>query len=186
MKYTDFAKLCQESYMGGDGWIDVEDLCFGVFEREGIPVLVFRGSSNTENWLRDFNVLTAESPKGFPAHAGFVSALKTLWPHIEYMKGERIYITGHSLGGGIAVLAAEALTCPVVTFGCPRVYSRLTSGPEMLHSRIICDDDLVPMIPALGFHHLCEPAMVLKDNDHEIINPEDHNIAVYFDRLKGE
>lgn len=184
MTHTQLAQLCRESYVGGPEFMDVGDLRYGIFNVDGFLTVVFRGSANALNWLRDFNVGPRLTMHDHLAHGGFLSAFEELWPQLKDI-GPNVYVTGHSLGAAIAVLFAEALGCPVVTFGCPRVYSRLSSEPELLHSRIICDDDPVPMLPALTYSWRNAATLVLKDDDGELVNPEDHNIDVYLSRLKG-
>lgn len=183
MNVEECAILCEQAYTGGKGWIDVGDLRFGVFN----DILCFRGSANAENWLRDVSVFPARSMKGYLAHAGFVNAMAKLWSDVLKVVPDinKITVTGHSLGAAIAVLFAEAMNRPVVTFGCPRVYFLLSKPPKMQHERYICDDDPVPMVPRILFKHTCDPKQILTDIDNELINPKDHNISVYIKRLKG-
>ena len=81
-----------------------------------VIVLAFRGSSSTANWNTDFNIRKAPVPwcDECKAHTGFWLA----WNEIRdmvlakiavAMKAHRDYdlvLTGHSLGGAIATLAA--------------------------------------------------------------------------------
>ena len=181
-----YAKLCQQSYDGGLDFIEVEDLCFGIIHSEGSTVIVFRGSANLENWLRDFSVFPARSQEGYLAHAGFVKAFNVLWPvllnHIP--KDRPIVTTGHSLGGALAVLCAERLGCRAITFGCPRVYFWLTGMPKLYHTRIVCDDDPVTKVPHFLFKVPFAETRVLSDQDGELINPEDHRLGHYIKRLE--
>ena len=188
MKLLDYAKLCQSSYAAlGGTWTDVYDLRFRVFNYPEKQVVCFRGSSNIKNWVRDFSFWPVRSPKGYLAHDGFTNAFKVVEPTLKKLidPAKPITATGHSLGGAMAVIAGEAFNCPVVTFGCPRVYFRLSRAPLMDHTRIVCDDDPVPDVPLLMFHHLCPPAVVLQDSDGEFLNPEDHDIHVYISRLEA-
>lgn len=185
MSELDFAQLCQASYNGGLGFIDVEDLCFGVFPDSEKTVVVFRGTANGDNSLRDLLAVPALTVNGYIAHCGFVKAFAKLWPVVrEYIPRNNIVATGHSLGGALALIMGETIGCPIVTFGCPRVYWKYGNGPVLNHTRIICDDDPVPMIPRFFYRHLNEPHVNLRDQDHEIVNVKDHGIDVYVNRLQ--
>lgn len=183
------AKLCQCSYDDTDPrFIKVNEQSFSVIVMGEITYLVFRGTHNLKGWLHDFSAVPVLSKGGYLAHAGFVDAAHELWnPVCASLRGLPApwIITGHSLGGALAVLYGEQIKVPVVTFGAPRVYSRMNGHlPEMEHYRVVNDDDLVPHVPeGLMWKHLCDPFLTLRDTDREVLNPEDHAISLYMDRL---
>jgi hypothetical protein len=116
-----------------------------------LGVLAFRGTepANAINWLTDTDVVQRPFGKGL-VHQGFYANLQALWEEIsakldeatqeppprldgrQLAPLERLYVTGHSLGGAMAVLAAaklavhddpevQALMHSVYTFGQPAV-----------------------------------------------------------------
>jgi len=177
------AQACRLSYNPLPDHHNVRDLRFSFKDN----ILAFRGTSNKMNVRRDINVMPKRTIGGHLAHKGFVDAANELVMEVYNKTGgldrTKIVITGHSLGGAIALLFAELFNCRVITFGCPRVYCRFGSAPSIDHVRIICDDDPVPMIPNFMFRHL-HAAKVLRDQDGGI-DVEDHDIDVYIARLKN-
>ena len=96
-------------------------------------VIAFRGSDSFHDWLgTNTAILMTECGLGM-AHAGFVRAARSVMQdvlfYIQATKPTKIHLTGHSLGGALAVVMAELLLgqniaperLDVVTFGCPRV-----------------------------------------------------------------
>jgi hypothetical protein len=114
---------------------------FGYIARlDGDTVLAFRGTSRpgeewdraVVQWLTNLN-FSQVAVKERRIHAGFVEAVDLVWEHLHgpirqaAATGSRLWLTGHSLGGALATLAAARLLaesiCPtaVYTFGAPRV-----------------------------------------------------------------
>jgi hypothetical protein len=109
-------------------------------------------------------------PRGAQAHQGFAKALNTVYRATANaitrqggFRRKKVFVTGHSLGGALAVLCAARLqregrgTAVVHTYGAPR------PGNQQLGRAFRCPcqrwvnfDDVVPMLPdeALGFRHL--------------------------------
>jgi len=183
------AQLCKASYDDKDTrFTTIDELSFGVINIMGVTYLVFRGTYNIKGWLHDFTVVPSLTKGGYLAHTGFIFAMHELWnPICKSLDGlpRPWIITGHSLGGALAVLYGEQIKVPTITFGSPRVYSRMNGNiPKIDHYRIITDDDLVPHVPeSLMWKHDCDPYLILKDNDKEYINVEDHDINVYISQL---
>ena len=124
-------------------------------------VIAFRGSDDyldlavnltaSQNADRDFY-------QG-AVHQGFAVALDGVWIELRtlidslHREGQRIWITGHSLGGALATLTAKRLHAfmgPVrcITFGQPRV-----GDPEFLqnytvtHHRFVNEHDMITKLP---------------------------------------
>jgi len=144
---------------------------------ENVIVLSFRGATPTagRNWITDLTAHRRPYPglRGATVHKDFYNAylsvarqvnraVKSLLANCQKC---HIYITGHSLGGAIATLAAADLytvtpDITVYTFGSPRV------GDETFASyydkivpdtyRLVNHYDLVPHVPQrfLGFRHV--------------------------------
>lgn len=145
-------------------------------------LLVFRGSEvpgqindapQFGQVLKDWVVTNAQFlPSnlggGARAHEGFAEAYAEVAPAIDKAlraapdPNARLFITGHSLGGAMAVLAAAnlqhsfgAITC--YTFGAPRVgdreFARVLSGIALFRYEL--GDDLVTRVPprAFGYQH---------------------------------
>lgn len=178
------ADLCANSYNdNAPGFLDVEDLRYGVFETKLGTIIAIRGTANAENWLTDASVWPKRSCGGYLAHGGFVDAYRQLCAGgMPTVKGERVIATGHSLGGAIATLLAEHTGCRLVTFGSPRVYWRFGSAPKLDHTRIVCDDDPVPLVPRYLYSHR-DPARELKDKDNHLIQVKDHSMTNYLKLL---
>ncbi|MCI5123478.1 MAG: lipase family protein, partial [Candidatus Electrothrix sp. AR5] len=137
-------------------------------------------------------------------HGGFLTALNNIWGSclldvdkvpeikIEYIgtKGvgdaiemihqnnSRLYVTGHSLGGAMATLAAYRLKkkYPVkamYTVGSPRVLSHgaveIDSDPCPYY-RIVNAQDLVPRVPLFGFQHVGQEVYLTKAGEKGV-NP---------------
>lgn len=149
-------------------------------------VCAFRGSESPTNldgfkdWLltnaKNFLVLPegragtdfAAAGVGARFHRGFLDALEEIWPSFfaavdgEYSKFERpVFVTGHSLGGALALLAAWRLqrqmvpVAQVYTFGAPMVGNAAAAAafarefPGKIF-RYVDERDMVPRLPTFS------------------------------------
>jgi hypothetical protein len=97
---------------------------------EGMLVLAFRGTQMSLKDIKsDIKANLISAPGGGRVHQGFLEAFQQVEGQIksglQKHKGLPVYITGHSLGGALAMLATRYLgtdsTGATYTFGCPRV-----------------------------------------------------------------
>jgi len=104
-----------------------------IFDRPGLRIVAFRGTDEAGDWLTSLNILWRKSPWG-PVHRGFWDAACSFQPEVEQAvaeartAGQRVWVTGHSLGGAIAVMTAARLAAidptlvdGLCTFGQPPV-----------------------------------------------------------------
>jgi len=117
-----------------------------------------RGTANLENVLVDLEFkLQQNKTVNIPLHQGFSEAAKAIYddiiPHLN--QNLTITITGHSLGGAIAVILAMYLDSAhysvdsVITFGQPKVTNVAGAAAfKHLHLiRVVTTLDLVPVVP---------------------------------------
>jgi triacylglycerol lipase len=167
-------------------------------------VLAFRGTKDAKSWMDDLEATPVPYPwlfKGGPEvgqiHAGFGHALCDAWPQIRDAINKiapvtpanapansnpapTLWITGHSLGGALAVLAGAALSIwseapirsvnGIYTFGQPRVglYSFCGNYDHVLSSktfRFVNNKDLVPRVPFRGWDYADVGQMIHFDKD---------------------
>jgi hypothetical protein len=134
-------------------------------------VVAFRGTEplNADDWLADVNYHHEKLNASIPGlvHGGFARALEELLKQ-ELMKivddlmgtdAPRLFLTGHSLGGALAVLEAAWLyfvenrsVAAVYTYGQPRVgdpdfSSAYNAALGEVTFRYVNDQDIVPHLP---------------------------------------
>ena len=184
------AKVCEAAYLDNAdrlaaaaaelGLGTVRD--FGVVEEETIidyhgvvvssdemVVLAFRGTDSLQNWLTDTTILQKPGFGGL-VHKGFADALEAVWDEVEpvlqeQLPGRDLWVTGHDLGGALAVLAAARLQQQgvnveaVYTFGAPRVGNfAFYEVFQPSAYRVVNNNDVIAHVPAevvpvLGFHY---------------------------------
>lgn len=133
-------------------------------------VLVFRGTQTQAEWLKNLNANQQQyiSPTGKAigeVHEGFFQLTNELTPSLNEVVKQLdptipFYITGHSLGGAVATLAALEIAQNVpqlkkqlqlYTYASPRVYSptlaRIHSQLIPNSYRIVNLGDTVPLVP---------------------------------------
>ena len=101
-------------------------------------IIVFRGTvvNNYLNWNLDLRAWFKKEGKLGCVHQGFYDAIESLWPeiqpHIPQETNHSLWLTGHSLGGALALLAAAKIAhqfenpgrkiiSGIYAFGAPRV-----------------------------------------------------------------
>ena len=132
-------------------------------------VVAFAGTDpiHLANWVSDFDIRQTDGG----AAAGFTVALRAVEQDIlsSLPNGRPVMVTGHSLGGALAVLFAQRLetmgrdVTAVYTYGAPRPGRRDFSEPYNNSDlgartfRCVHGDDIVPTVAPsepLGFRHV--------------------------------
>jgi hypothetical protein len=141
-------------------------------------VLAFRGSDpvTLPNWVTDAVVKLVEQDEyDGRVHHGFSSVLRRTWDKVERIideaKDKPLFLTGHSMGGALAVLTACRLAkigrppVAIYTFGSPRVGDRaFCAGYALPTYRVVNGLDLVPEMPLASMKRLL-PAKPRFTND---------------------
>lgn len=146
---------------------------------DGVALLVFRGTSNLGQWVRDAKLAPIDHTWGH-VHCGFDEGLGHVHADLEEFDhlaaaSKHVFVTGHSLGGALAVLAAARLkiqnetNAPVVyTFGQPR--AALGDFTEKFDQqlpgrfyRLINQKDIVSRLPpGLIYRHGGTPKRIVR------------------------
>ncbi|MDD5249658.1 MAG: hypothetical protein PHY45_11765 [Rhodocyclaceae bacterium] len=155
-------------------------------------VLVFRGSADAQDFMRDADAVPEWHPNLGFLHAGFAAGLDDVMAEVHSAVGERVAITGHSLGGARArILAAMRVIegWPVhqlCVFGSPKPgfanVSRIIQKSGMAHSSYRNRNDPMPLMP--GLLPLWEhPEDWIALDEHPDVNDfdplRDHSMALY-------
>ncbi len=122
-----------------------------------IAVLAFRGTEATQlaDIKADLNVFVTDKD-GALIHSGFLKAYENvrnpIQEEIDKLKDCALFVTGHSLGGALALIAVRELNtqnmAACYTFGSPRVGSSEfadTIKPPIY--RVVNTADIVPRLP---------------------------------------
>ncbi|MBR8837491.1 MAG: dynamin family protein [Stigonema ocellatum SAG 48.90 = DSM 106950] len=156
-KYSKIFEIEPFSYRRGDlsGFI-------GYFQHQDNKyiTIAFRGSENIVDWLTNFQFIQAENFIGQGmVHSGFTNLVDDYYSEIEKIieiknnnKNLRLLLTGHSLGGAIAILMATRFSPSIVeavyTYGAPRVGDEVfVKSYKPLHYRVEYGNDIVPHLP---------------------------------------
>lgn len=166
--------------------------------------VAFRGSSELDDWAH--NACAFQRPLPAPhglhvrAHAGFLRQYSAVHGRIlEILKrvsARRLVLTGHSLGGALATIAAALLpreySFDLVTFGCPRAgngpFAKLVEDRCDSVSRVVHDRDVVPVMPmrAMNYAHVTGPWLLLHpDGSVEKRRRERSFVSEMWLRLRG-
>lgn len=155
-------------------------------------VLAFRGTEpvTLPNWLTDVVVRLVERHEyDGRVHHGFSAVLRRTWDAVEALieqvpSDRPLFLTGHSMGGALAVLAACRLAkhgrppAATYTFGAPRCGDRtFCAGYSLTTYRVVNGLDLVPEMPLASTKRLLPVPKKPKPPCYDHVNT-----FVYIDR----
>ncbi len=171
-------------------------------------VVVFRGSQEPQDWMTNFTFFNEDFNQKGKVHSGFNQAIKLFFKTIkeeDFTKKQiankvlkhhknadsntKIILTGHSLGGALATLAACYLretgfdkeNIEVYTFGAPPVGTDMFCNyykDKLNIYRIVNENDVVPKLEKItNLFHLGDE-IVLPSNEGEV-----HACSGYIDNL---
>lgn len=139
--------------------------CFAAWNKDAL-VLAFRGTEMkglrfVPGIIADLKISMVKEKNGGLVHSGFSEVLDEIWKGKVNLKGFldkrkkenpslKIFLTGHSLGGALSLIAAARYPeadC-VYTFGCPRAGNR-EFGESIKASvfRIVNNNDAITTLP---------------------------------------
>ncbi|MGF6456457.1 lipase family protein [Pseudomonas frederiksbergensis] len=134
-----------------------------ITHHDEITLIAIRGTLEGADFLRDTDAEQVPFVEGVGnAHQGFYDAFKAMSEFIkvyldQFYAGQKIIVCGHSLGGAIATLLAEALRRDpneydvlLYTYGSPRAGDAdfVNGAAELAHHRMVNNNDPIPSVPA--------------------------------------
>jgi subtilisin family serine protease len=144
-------------------FLDVGDTQGFAAQTDDLVLFAFRGTESLNDWLGNLTIIPTDwSPRGI-VHEGFLQAYGAVRPLIDALlarpgaSAKKLWLTGHSLGGVLATIAAgemngAASIVGVHTFGQPRLCDS-TGQAFFKHAfedrffRFVNNDDLVTRVP---------------------------------------
>ena len=178
-----------------------------LFWNSNTVIISFRGTRESIDWyISNIKLLPVKlntaltNNVNIKVHTGFqqtllnyndkttkLKSINSLWKHISdynLFNGRKVVITGHSLGGALAILFAVNLRLKyedycknnlveIVTFGAPAVglkkfktyYNELNNKTI----RIVNGSDIVPFTPPFFYHHIGNEIWLNKQNTQKNI-----------------
>jgi triacylglycerol lipase len=156
-------------------------------------VISVRGTSNIENAMVDISLkLMVDKNTGVHLHEGFSFAAKQVYAELKPLLNSdyKINVTGHSLGGAVALILAMYLDSyqfdieQVITFGQPKV-TNISGANKIQHInfiRVVTPFDLVPLVPLFDpldisnldvYWHAGKEVILLADTQYAILEGTD-------------
>ena len=156
-------------------------------------IISVRGTSNIENAMVDISLkLMVDKNTGVRLHEGFSFAAKQVYAELEPLLNSdyKINVTGHSLGGAVALILAMYLDAyqfnieQVITFGQPKV-TNISGANKIQHInviRVVTPFDLVPLVPLFDpldisnvdvYWHAGKEVILLADTQYAILEGTD-------------
>jgi len=148
--------------------IRIESTVVYVVKVDDVCVVAFRGTNSIEDWFINLNFFKLPIDHHGMVHTGFHRAYQRVKDDIVKLVREgspkHVWITGHSLGGAMALSCAydfvEHQNIPisgVVTFGQPMISddayaAYLESKLKGKHARFVNGKDIVPSVPPTFCH----------------------------------
>jgi fermentation-respiration switch protein FrsA (DUF1100 family) len=203
-----------------------DDLDFGEADPtaggEQVAWIVFAGSESAADWKGNINMLLSPAGHGLPGkvHKGiakqWAAARGEVYKHFSELKKKgvrRVIFTGHSLGGGLAMMGAmeakkkhEQFTVEIITFGAPVIgnndYVRYmnTKFSGGLMTRVVNENDPIPCSAPSWWFCYDEGGLMFYDDSAKTwrnnrrrscsdprnwwnFSPSEHKITTYLDRL---
>ena len=161
--YETFKKLGFEQPMP---LVDGSMLGYVTYRGE-VAVIVFRGTDNNIDWIVNLTRNATQTPKG-PIHRGFYDAYAPMKLQLSKVLTDRrpkhVWVTGHSLGGAMAVVCAQDLienqnveVDGLITFGQPMLVRQpLVAHLDQLllgrYAHYVNSTDIVARIPPSYSH----------------------------------
>ena len=133
-------------------------LCDG--NKDNTAWLIYRGTANLQEWIQDFTYNQVTYKDWGLIHEGFWNIYNNnranILSQLQKMNPKKVIVSGHSLGGGVAILTGVDLhlsgyDVEIYTFASPRVgnvdyCNKVNSvGPNIY--RIVNTVDIVPTVP---------------------------------------
>jgi triacylglycerol lipase len=153
-------------------------------------IVSVKGTSSLKDFLADANFLQDKHAFGnghvrTRIHGGFLEDFLAIREDIRISvatalassPGRSLWITGHSLGAGIASIlaldmAVSGMSPSVYTFGCPRIgnfaFARAYNKYVPLTVRVAHCKDIVTRIPKLNYYHVND-LYHMDDNGRELV-----------------
>lgn len=197
-----------------DGLSDTQVI---IMSNNKMVMAVFRGSetkfnkenfaSSVRDWITtDFAIGKTRVDKwgkGVKIHRGFNRALNLVYDNFKKKCSEHIgltnkplWVTGHSLGGALATLAAFRLETDGVVvhqtevFGSPRVgndkFSKVYGDKVSQIFRWVHQNDLITMVPprkVLKYCHVTKPSMIYTDGKKVLFADENNENGKVSDHM---
>jgi len=185
---------------GGVRWIackKTDTQCF-VAWNDKVIVVSFRGSSSLRDWITNAQFVKTTWPEDYAegdilrhrVHKGFARAVDSVFDRVRYAifelhdKAHRIYFTGHSLGGDLAMMTALIFSWRsafavegVYTYGAARWCDYLTARDYNVELkertfRVVNSEDIVPRVPGIlmGYRHVGQE-VYFTDGGKKVLNP---------------
>lgn len=183
--YTDSAL----TYKNGDNGF--------LLEVEGdTQYLAFPGSYQFMDWVTDTEFIKAKRENMGSLHGGFADTWDLLKHEVmnRLDRRKKLILTGHSLGGAVATIAALSLfnegfeiNC-LYTYGSPRVgnaeWKTNFDKSGIVYYRIKNGDDFVTTVPKVFFEHVGQEIKIGKKKWFVLFSLFDHKMENYLASLE--
>ncbi len=173
--YNDFIATCKQFGFIKERYFYIErrNIIVVIFGDDNNIVVAYRGTDakSLKDWGTDFNIfMSNQHGSEGRVHSGFYNALMLTIIEIKQAikllrdKHQKIFITGHSMGGGIATLLGHKLTTgtpllpsTVYTFGAPKVGNGIFVEEFSVFCtvfRVVHSNDLTPRLMGIYYNHV--------------------------------